>query len=89
LRSLDLHNNEIDDDGAVALAASTTLENLVELTLSGNRIGDRGVAALLAWPKLARLTRFLIHNNDCGRETKRALAARFGWELSEDESQEA
>jgi uncharacterized protein (TIGR02996 family) len=46
LHSLDLTENGIGPDGAVALASGPLLAGLKSLTLDGNRINDAGVVAL-------------------------------------------
>ena len=66
LKSLQLGNNRIGDDGALALACAAirpgVLSRLTGLSLGGNPIGERGGVALSeailrgAWPKLKSIS---------------------------------
>jgi uncharacterized protein (TIGR02996 family) len=74
LTSLDLNMNEIEDEGAVALASSPHLANLTTLGLYGNRIGAEGAKALAGSPHLANLATLDLRGNDIGDEGAEALA---------------
>lgn len=57
VRSLDLENNQLDDDDLAALSASPHLVEVTTLLLWSNHVGDDGVRALAtaSLPRLARL----------------------------------
>jgi len=52
LRVLDLHNNDLTDDAAIALAAWTGVRHLHRLDLSRNEIGEVGLRHLVESPHL-------------------------------------
>ena len=55
---LGLEGNEVTDVGAIALARSPYLGELVKLSLNENRVGDAGLPALVA--SLDKLTKWSI-----------------------------
>jgi Leucine-rich repeat (LRR) protein len=73
LTSLDIGNNDIDDDGALALANSEHLR-LRSLELRGNSISDAGVTALANSDKLAALSSLDLGNNAIDDDGALALA---------------
>lgn len=90
LRELALYNNQIHDEGAVALGRSERLSQLRALDLSCNGIGERGLLALAESPRLQRLETLHVWGNPglTSRACK-ALSARFadvvfthGWAFS-------
>ena len=56
IKSLNLSDNSIGVEGAIALATSPTLTNLTSLNLKWNNIGDEGARAIATSPYLAHLT---------------------------------
>jgi hypothetical protein len=73
LRQLDLSGCAIDERGAKALAAASSLAGLRELLLRGS-CGARGVVALAASPHLANLTHLSLAGVEMGDEGALALA---------------
>lgn len=71
LRSLDLSDNGLDDDAAVALAGSPHLEKLAWLDLSKNKISAKGLDALAASQRLPRLGYLCLADNLCIDPTPR------------------
>jgi len=63
VRSLGLPGAGLDDDGAVALAASPHLGRLAWLDLRDNRIGERGMRALAASAALRAIPVVLLGGN--------------------------
>jgi hypothetical protein len=79
LRTLDVGQNNFDDEGAELLAASRRLRNLERLCLMEAHLTDRGARALADsrnLPNLAVLDLFL--NNDISEEGRALLRERFG-----------
>jgi hypothetical protein len=75
LRHLTLCLSPIEDDLAVALAASPLLERLKVLELSGGIFTDRGAQALLASPTLHQLEKLVIRYHYCSDEMVQQLRA--------------
>ena len=76
LETLDLHYNQVGDDGAIALAASAHVAELRTLVLSGNEIRDAGALALARSP--LALTTLALAENRIGEAAQQALRDRFG-----------
>jgi hypothetical protein len=80
LTVLSLVRNPIGNAGAIALAKSPHLTNLLELNLSQCGVGDAGAEALLDSPLSATLERLNLFS--VGKEikpaTKRKLRKRMG-----------
>jgi Leucine Rich repeat len=76
--------NQIGDDGAMALAASSYLGRLEKLDLSNTQAGDVGLEAILASPHLSRLSSLTVWETrltqDGARRIKALAAER--WERS-------
>jgi hypothetical protein len=75
LRHLTLCLSQIEDDLAVALAASPLLEQLKVLNLSWGIFTDRGAQALLASPTLRQLEKLVISHHYCSDEMVQQLRA--------------
>jgi hypothetical protein len=75
LRSLALCLSPMEDDLAVALAASPLLERLKVLELSNGILTDRGAQALLASSALRQLERLVIWHHYCSDEMVQQLRA--------------
>jgi hypothetical protein len=75
LRHLTLCLSQIEDDLAVALAASPLLERLKVLELSWGIFTDRGAQALLASPSLRQLEKLVISHHYCSDEIMQQLRA--------------
>jgi uncharacterized protein (TIGR02996 family) len=73
LRHLILSGNEVQDEGAAALARSC-LPRLTRLDLSNNRVGDEGARALACSGQLGALSSLVLWGNDVGDEGAAALA---------------
>ena len=70
LHTLDLRNNDIDDEGVIALVGALTNRNLCVLDLSSNRITARGwqnLASLLQNPN-CNLVKLDLGSNNVGDE---------------------
>jgi uncharacterized protein (TIGR02996 family) len=76
--TLHLSHNGIGAEGAVALAGSPHLANLITLLLLYNQIGDEGAVALASSPHLANLTTLNLDGNGIEGEGTEALRQRFG-----------
>ncbi|GAA3161341.1 MULTISPECIES: STM4015 family protein [Streptomyces] len=91
LTHLALHNSEIQDDIAAALATAPVVARLRSLDLSMGTLSDTGAAALLAGQPLTHLTRLDLHHHYLTEEMQervRAALAPAGVEvdLSEPET---
>jgi Leucine Rich repeat len=75
LRGIDLHGQQIGDEGAAVLSRSSLLASLRRLELGENALGVRGVTELLSSPHLAGLEELDLSNNPPGGEWVPALAA--------------
>ncbi len=75
LRHLTLCMSHIEDDLAVALAASPLLERLKVLDLSMGIFTDRGAQALFASPALRQLEKLFIYHHYCSDEMVQQLQA--------------
>jgi uncharacterized protein (TIGR02996 family) len=73
-RRLTNHGSQLNDGGAMALAASPLLSRLEVLSLRRCRIGPAGAKALVESPHLGLLWKFDIGGNTLGRECITALA---------------
>jgi uncharacterized protein (TIGR02996 family) len=78
LRVLDLHDNRVEDRGAVTLADSPHLANLVLLDLAETHIGDAGAAALAESPHLGGLIWLNLYGNPISDAAADRLRERFG-----------
>ncbi len=87
LRSLTLCLSSIEDDLAVALAASPLLERLKVLELSKGILTDRGAQALLASSALRQLEKLVIRYHYCSDEMVQQLRA-LPFEVEIDEQQD-
>ena len=75
LASIDLSDNDLRDDGAVALAGVIGEERMAllkDLYVQSCRVGDRGVAALVA-SGCAELRTLMLHTNEITDDGLRAL----------------
>lgn len=77
LQRLNLHNNRIADEGAVALARSPHLGALRHLDLSGNEITDTGAYALAESATLVDLDWLELGGAELSARTRKALRARY------------
>ncbi|HLL24023.1 MAG TPA: hypothetical protein VK427_17945, partial [Kofleriaceae bacterium] len=75
LRSLDLSDNALADDGLVALARTTGLPKLEMLRIKNTGVGSRGLAALGASPLGARLRAIDLARNEIDDPGVAALLA--------------
>ena len=78
LRVLDLSDNRVGDRGAVGLARSAHLPNLIELDLAEAHVGDAGVRGILNSPLADRLLLLNLSGSPVSSETKRLLKAKMG-----------
>jgi uncharacterized protein (TIGR02996 family) len=78
LRVLDLHDNRIGDRGAVTLAGSPHLANLVLLDLAEAQVGDSGAEALAESPHLDGLIYLNVYGNPITDRGVDLLRERFG-----------
>ena len=74
LDDFSLRASEVDDDGAIALAACPAAAGLTALDLSVNRITDTGARALAESPYLTRLRWLNLSSNRLGGDGIEALA---------------
>lgn len=74
LTILDLSGEDVECDGAEAIATSPVLQGLKDLRL-GQRIGDGGFVAIARSPYLARLERLELAGTISDDDTAHALAA--------------
>ena len=80
LLTLNLQDNDLRDDGIIALAAGgaldsrTVLVSLRDLFLQNNRIGDKGVVALVGAGLPAQLMKLHLQDNSIGNEGALSLA---------------
>jgi uncharacterized protein (TIGR02996 family) len=72
LKELDLRANDLQRDGAHALAASSALR-LTRLEIGGNRIGNSGIAPIAEAPQFSDLRQFGLHDNEIGNLGVEAL----------------
>lgn len=73
LTGLDLSENHLDDQGALALAGSPNLSRLAVLELRRTGIRPVGLSALVSSPRLAGLTTLSLRDNQLGDEGVEAL----------------
>ena len=78
LRVLALPENRVGDRGAVALARSAHLPNLIELDLAEAHVGDAGVAALLDSPLAGQLAFLNLSGSPLSDGVKELLKERMG-----------
>ncbi|MEU2674462.1 hypothetical protein ABZ622_37525 [Streptomyces sp. NPDC007164] len=78
LRYLDLYDNRLGDDGAVALARTPALATLRSLNLSYNQIGNVGALVLAESPHLTGIEWLDLRDNQFGDRAACALHERFG-----------
>jgi uncharacterized protein (TIGR02996 family) len=75
LRGLELPaGNQFGDEGALALANSRHLKNLVDLDVDGAGFGPEGMEALARSPVLAGMTRLNVGDSPIGPRGARAIA---------------
>jgi hypothetical protein len=72
------NDNELGNEGAIALASSSRCENLQTLDLTANGIGDEGAQALAASTHLGHLRRLRLEENDLSPKGWAAIKKRFG-----------
>ncbi|MDY7229524.1 hypothetical protein [Hyalangium rubrum] len=70
--------NQLGDEGAIAIARSSALNNLTALSLAGNGITDAGALALAESQHLRSLDSLYLADNPIGKKGRAALQARFG-----------
>ncbi|HEY7310894.1 MAG TPA: TIGR02996 domain-containing protein [Gemmataceae bacterium] len=75
LQGIDLHGQQIRDEGAEYLARSSKLADLKLLQLGQNGLGLRGVTALLSSPYLTKVEELDLSNNRPGGDWIAALAS--------------
>ena len=78
LRVLALPENRVGDRGAVALARSAHLPNLIELDLAEAHVGDAGVTAILDSPLAEQLVFLNLSGSPMSDGMKELLKARMG-----------
>ena len=74
LETLDLRNNDLNDEAVIALSQSEKLKSLVSLDLSKNNISDAGAQALAGSKNFERLKKLNLNFNRIGDEGARAIA---------------
>lgn len=79
LRSLNLTENSIGDEGAAAIGKNTSWVNLEELCLSFNQIGDKGAAALASNTSWIGLRKLYLTSNDIGDEGAVSIGNNIVW----------
>jgi hypothetical protein len=93
LRHLALHNSEIQDEVAAAVAAAPVVARLETLDLSMGVLTDEGAAALLGGQPLTHLTSLDLHHNYIGAEVAERLRqalepAGVALDLDRDDAEE-
>lgn len=75
LEELELgRGSQASDIGAIAIARSRSMGNLIMLDLDGNGIGPEGVRALASSPHMKKLQHLYLSENDLGSAGARAIA---------------
>lgn len=77
LQRLDMSQNVVGDNGAIALAHSPMLRHLRRLDLAGNHVGDSGAEALARSPFAENLEILELRNNPIGTAGLMTLRERF------------
>ncbi len=78
LRVLDLSDNRVGDRGAVGLARSAHLPNLIDLDLAEAHVGDAGVTAILDSPLAEQLVFLNLSGSPMSDGMKELLKERMG-----------
>lgn len=78
LRHLALHNSDIQDEIAIALAGAPVVAGLETLDLSMGTLGDEGAEALLGGQPLTHLKKLDLHHNFLSEAMRERILATLG-----------
>ena len=73
VETLNLNQNDIGDEGGVALANATNFPKLTSLSLFGNIIGDEGARAFASSPQSKKYIKLDLYKNQFSNDAIKAL----------------